>query len=192
MYPILEKRRLNETTTLMRVLAPRVAKKAGADGELAASMRYLPALRHARPPAGCSTTWATEELAHLENDRDHHPPPIMPPPRNSSGRVLTTTMSTTLPRWMQAASRRVVHRRHDFQSKGDLVTIARRRGHRWKARTTYDNILRLADDPDVIAPSASCASARWSTTSGAGEGLRLVEEALDPATPHARNPGFDA
>ena len=29
MYPILEKRRLNETTTLMRVLAPRVAQKAG-------------------------------------------------------------------------------------------------------------------------------------------------------------------
>ena len=29
MYPILEKRRLNETTTLMRVHAPRVAKKAG-------------------------------------------------------------------------------------------------------------------------------------------------------------------
>ena len=29
MYPILEKRRLNETTTLMRLLAPRVAKKAG-------------------------------------------------------------------------------------------------------------------------------------------------------------------
>ncbi len=29
MYPILEKCRLNETTTLMRVLAPRVAKKAG-------------------------------------------------------------------------------------------------------------------------------------------------------------------
>ena len=29
MYPILEKRRLNETTSLMRVLAPRVAKKAG-------------------------------------------------------------------------------------------------------------------------------------------------------------------
>ena len=29
MYPILEKRRLNETTTLMRVFAPRVAKKAG-------------------------------------------------------------------------------------------------------------------------------------------------------------------
>ena len=29
MYQILEKRRLNETTTLMRVLAPRVAKKAG-------------------------------------------------------------------------------------------------------------------------------------------------------------------
>ena len=29
MYPILEKRRLNDATTLMRVLAPRVAKKAG-------------------------------------------------------------------------------------------------------------------------------------------------------------------
>ena len=29
MYQILEKRRLNETTSLMRVLAPRVAKKAG-------------------------------------------------------------------------------------------------------------------------------------------------------------------
>ena len=29
MFQILEKRRLNETTTLMRVHAPRVAKKAG-------------------------------------------------------------------------------------------------------------------------------------------------------------------
>ena len=40
-----------------------------------------------------------------------------------------------------------------FQSKGDIITdLHEDMAAEQKARTTYDNILRLADDPDVIEP----------------------------------------
>ena len=40
-----------------------------------------------------------------------------------------------------------------FQSKGDILTdIQEDMAAEQKARTTYDNILRLADDPDVRDP----------------------------------------
>lgn len=40
-----------------------------------------------------------------------------------------------------------------FQSKGDVITdLHENMAAEQKARTTYDNILRLADDPDVRDP----------------------------------------
>ncbi len=40
-----------------------------------------------------------------------------------------------------------------FQSKGDIITdLHENLAAEQKARTTYDNILRLADDPDVRDP----------------------------------------
>ena len=40
-----------------------------------------------------------------------------------------------------------------FQSKGDIITdLSEDMASEQKARTTYDNILRLADDPDVRDP----------------------------------------
>ena len=40
-----------------------------------------------------------------------------------------------------------------FQSKGDIITdLHENMAAEQKARTTYDNILRLADDPDVRDP----------------------------------------
>lgn len=40
-----------------------------------------------------------------------------------------------------------------FQSKGDVITdLSENMAAEQKARTTYDNILRLADDPDVRDP----------------------------------------
>ena len=40
-----------------------------------------------------------------------------------------------------------------FQTKGDIITdIQEDMAAEQKARTTYDNILRLADDPDVRDP----------------------------------------
>lgn len=40
-----------------------------------------------------------------------------------------------------------------FQSKGDAITdLTEDMAAEQKARTTYDNIIRLADDPDVLDP----------------------------------------
>ena len=61
-----------------------------------------------------------------------------------------------------------------------------------KARMTYDNILRFADDPDVRDPIKFLRAREVVHYQRFGEGLRLVEEALDPRDPYARNPAFDA
>ena len=53
-----------------------------------------------------------------------------------------------------------------FQSKGDPITdLTEDLAAEQKARTTYDNILRLCDDPDVRDPSSSCGSGKSSTSS---------------------------
>ena len=80
-----------------------------------------------------------------------------------------------------------------FQSKGDPVTdLHEAMAAEQKARTTYDNILRLADDPDVIAPIRFLRQREVVHYQRFGEGLRLIEEALDDCDPYARNPAFDA
>ena len=50
----------------------------------------------------------------------------------------------------------------------------------------------LADDPDVIAPIRFLRQREVVHYQRFGEGLRLIEEALDDRDPYARNPAFDA
>ena len=57
-----------------------------------------------------------------------------------------------------------------------------------KARVTYDNILRLCDDPDVREPSSSCGSGRSCITSGSGmpsasPRITSTAKTSTPATP---------
>ena len=128
----------------------------GPDGELGASLRYL-SQRYTMPykeVAGLFTDIGTEELGHLEMI-------------GTIVHQLTRNLSTdeiikqgfdayyvdhTLGVYPASASG-VPFTAAYLQSKGDPITdIIEDMGAEQKARTTYDNILKLVDDPDVIAP----------------------------------------
>ena len=60
-----------------------------------------------------------------------------------------------------------------------------------KARVTYDNILRLVDDPDIIEPIKFLREREIVHYQRFGEGLRLVTDKLDSKIYYACNPSFD-
>lgn len=60
-----------------------------------------------------------------------------------------------------------------------------------KARVTYDNILRLVDDPDIIEPIKFLREREIVHYQRFGEGLRLVTDKLNSKNYYAFNPSFD-
>ena len=60
-----------------------------------------------------------------------------------------------------------------------------------KARVTYDNILRLVDDPDIIEPIKFLREREIVHYQRFGEGLRLVTDKLESKNYYAFNPSFD-
>ena len=60
-----------------------------------------------------------------------------------------------------------------------------------KARTTYDNILRLVKDPDVVDPIRFLREREIVHFQRFGEGLRKVQDELDSKNIYAFNPAFD-
>ena len=60
-----------------------------------------------------------------------------------------------------------------------------------KARTTYDNILRLVDDPDVIAPIKFLRAREIVHFQRFGEALRVTQDKLNEKNFYAFNPAFD-
>ena len=60
-----------------------------------------------------------------------------------------------------------------------------------KARTTYDNILRMCDDPDVLDPIRFLREREVVHYQRFGEALRLVQEELNSKNFYAINPEFD-
>ena len=60
-----------------------------------------------------------------------------------------------------------------------------------KARTTYDNILRLVDDPDIIDPIRFLREREIVHYQRFGESLRIVQEQLDAKNFYICNPEFD-
>ena len=60
-----------------------------------------------------------------------------------------------------------------------------------KARTTYDNILRMCDDPDVLDPIRFLREREVVHYQRFGEALRLVQEDLSSKNFYAINPEFD-
>ena len=79
-----------------------------------------------------------------------------------------------------------------IQSKGDVITdMTENLAAEQKARTTYDNILRLVDDPDVIEPIKFLRAREIVHFQRFGEGLRLATDKLDEKNFYAFNPSFD-
>ena len=60
-----------------------------------------------------------------------------------------------------------------------------------KARITYDNILRLVDDPDVIEPIKFLRQREIVHYQRFGEGLRLLTDRMNSKNFYAFNPSFD-
>ena len=79
-----------------------------------------------------------------------------------------------------------------MQSKGDLIAdLTEDLAAEQKARVTYDNILRLVDDPDVREPIKFLREREIVHFQRFGEGLRLATERLDSKNFYVCNPGFD-
>ena len=133
-----------------------ISQYGGPDGEMGASMRYL-SQRFAmtnRIAMGTLTDIGTEELAHLEMVAAI----VHQLTRNLSMEEIEKSgfapyyVDHTVGIWPQAAGG-IPFNACEFQSKGDPITdLFEDMAAEQKARTTYDNILRLIDDPDVIEP----------------------------------------
>lgn len=79
-----------------------------------------------------------------------------------------------------------------FPSKGDPITdLHEDMAAEQKARTTYDNILRLVKDPEVCDPIRFLRKREIIHYQRFGESLRIVQENLDIKNFYAINPAFD-
>ena len=79
-----------------------------------------------------------------------------------------------------------------IQSKGDPITdLHEDLAAEQKARTTYDNILRMCDDPDVRDPIKFLRAREIVHYQRFGEALRLTTDRLNAKNFYAFNPAFD-
>lgn len=167
----------------------------GPDGELAASMRYL-AQRYTMPyrnVAGLLTDIGTEELAHLEMICAivHQLTRNLTPDEIVASGFDKYYVDHTLALWPQSAGG-IPFNACEFQSKGDPITdLVEDMAAEQKARTTYDNILRLVKDPEVCDPIRFLREREIVHFQRFGEGLNIVKEHLDSKNFYAFNPEFD-
>ena len=172
-----------------------ISQYGGPDGELGASMRYF-SQKFATPyreVAGLLNDIATEELNHLEMVGAI----VYQLTRNLSMDEIEAAgfdkyyIDHTLGIWPQAAGG-IPFNACEFQSKGDIITdLVEDMAAEQKARTTYDNILRVVDDPDVADAIRFLRQREVVHFQRFGEGLRKVQEDLDPKNFYQFNPGFD-
>lgn len=93
--------------------------------------------------------------------------------------------------WPQAAGG-VPFNACEFQVKGDIITdLHENMAAEQKARTTYDNILRLVKDPDVCEPIKFLRQREIVHYQRFGEALRITQDKLNAKNFYAFNPGFD-
>ena len=79
-----------------------------------------------------------------------------------------------------------------MQVKGDLIAdLTEDLAAEQKARVTYDNILRLSDDPDVNDVIKFLRAREIVHFQRFGEGLRLAKEKMDQKNVYYVNPSFD-
>lgn len=176
-YPVKIKRPNPKMATLI------VAQYGGPDGELGASVRYL-SQRFSMITEQAKATLndiGTEELAHLE----------------MVGTMVRQLMKGASTREIEEGGAAPYFVGHDsgvypasasgvpfsaaaLQSKGDPRTdLYENLAAEQKARSTYEYILRFADDPDVIEPLRFLREREIVHFQRFGEALRYVEEYLE-------------
>jgi len=172
-----------------------ISQYGGPDGEIGASLRYL-SQRYSMPYPELKailTDVGTEELAHLEmvGAMVHQLTRNLTEQQiKDSGFAPYYTDHTTGVYPVAAAG--TPFSAMVFQSKGDPITdLHEDLAAEQKARTTYDNLIRLVDDPDVLEPLKFLREREIVHFQRFGEGLRLVQDRLDSKNFYAFNPAFD-
>lgn len=188
-YPVKIK---NPNPALAKVI---ISQLGGPDGELGAATRYL-SQRYSAPYAqvkGILTDIGTEELAHVEMisailyqlTRNLSIEEI----KNSGFDAYFVDHTTGI--YPMAASG-TPFSASTLQSTGDAIgDIMEDLAAEQKARVTYDNILRLADDPDVRDPIKFLRAREIVHFQRFGDALRVTKDNLDSKNFYAFNPEFD-
>ena len=167
----------------------------GPDGEMGASMRYL-SQRYAMPydvAKASLTDIGTEELAHLEIVAAivHQLTRNLTPQEIEDSGFGPYYIDHTTGIWPQAAGG-IPFNACEFQSKGDPITdLFEDLAAEQKARSTYDNILRVVKDPEVCDPIRYLRAREVVHFQRFGETLRHVQDQLNSKNFYAFNPAFD-
>ena len=172
-----------------------ISQYGGPDGELGASLRYL-SQRYAMPYAelkGLLTDIGTEELGHLEMI-------------GAIVHQLTRNISDTDARIAEFAPYFVDHTTGVYPTaasgfpwsaasmavKGEVIAdLTEDMAAEQKARVTYDNILRLCDDPDVTDVIRFLREREVVHFQRFGEAVRLAKEKMDQKNIYFTNPVTD-
>jgi len=188
-YPV------NITTTNPKLAMVIMTQLGGPDGEKGAATRYI-SQRYSMPysnVAGLLTDIGTEEMAHEEIISAI----VHQLTRNLTAEQIEGTpfanyyVDHTLGVYPASATGEPWTAAY-IQSKGDPITdLHEDLAAEQKARTTYDNILRLIKDPEVCDPIRFLREREIVHYQRFGEALRSVQERLDSRNFYMINPAFD-
>lgn len=188
-YPVRIK---NPNPKLAKII---ITQYGGPDGELGASLRYL-SQRFSMPYAqvkAALTDIGTEELGHLEmiGSIVYQLTRGLSPEEIVKQGFDTYFVDHTTGVYPQAASG-VPFSAAALQVKGDpVVDLHEDLAAEMKAKTTYDNILRFSDDPDVTDAIRFLRAREIVHYQRFGECLRHVQDQLDSKNFFAINPAYD-
>lgn len=172
-----------------------ISQYGGPDGELGASLRYL-SQRYSMPYPelkGLLTDIGTEELGHLEmiGAIVHQLTRKLSPAEIKKAGFDAYFVDHTAGVYPAAASG-FPWNAASMAVKGDVITdLNEDLAAEQKARTTYDNILRLCDDPDVLNVIRYLREREIVHYQRFGEGLRLALDKMDSKNYYSTNPAFD-
>ena len=182
----------NTNPQLARII---ITQYGGPDGELGASLRYL-SQRYSMPfdeLKGLLTDIGTEEPGHLEmigaivhqltrnlKDDQFRDPAFAPYFVDHTTGIYPNSAAGTP--WSAAT----------MQVKGDPITdLTEDLAAEQKARSTYDNILRLSDDPDVNDAIKFLREREIVHFQRFGEAIQLLREKLNQKNVYCMNPAID-
>ena len=172
-----------------------ISQYGGPDGELGASLRYL-SQRFSMPYPelkGLLTDIGTEELGHLEmvGAIVHQLTRNLTEKQIKEAGFDTYFVDHTAGVYPQFASG-TPWNAATIAVKGDLIAdLTEDLAAEQKARVTYDNILRLSDDPDVNDVIKFLRAREVVHFQRFGEGLRLAKERMNEKNLYFINPSFD-
>lgn len=172
-----------------------ITQYGGPDGELGASLRYL-SQRFSMPYPelkGLLTDIGVEELGHLEmvGSIVHQLTRNLTEQEQQTAGFAPYFVDHTVGVYPQAASG-TPWSAASMQVKGDPITdLAEDMAAEQKARTTYDNILRLSDDPDVNEVIKFLRAREIVHFQRFGEAMQKLRERLNERNVYYMNPALE-